>query len=113
MDASKILQYSSTFQKTAEYGPDNDPFMNVIRKADAIIQKVLSDNYQYYSKEYFGGKAFSARVVDGNPSTSVVYISTTPTIQSTEGVERATNVWWFENELTDKVRPFGVTIKVR
>lgn len=113
MDSSKILQYSSTFQKIAEYSPDNDPFINVIKKADAIIQRVLTDNYQYYSKEYFGGKAFRVIIIDGNPSTSVVYISTTPAIQSKEGVERATNVWWFENELTDKVRPLGVTIKVR
>lgn len=113
MDAQKILQYSSTFQKTAEYGPDRHPFMNVLDKVDQIIQKVLSDNREYYSREYFGGKPFTVRVVDGNPSTSVVYISTTPPIQSTEGVERATNVWWFENELTDKVRPLGVTIKVR
>lgn len=113
MDAQKILQYSATFQKTAEYGPDQDSFINVLGKADQIIQKVLSDNQAYYSKEYFGGKAFSVRIIDGNPSTSVIFISTNPPIQSQEGVERATNVWWFENELTDKVRPLGVTIKVK
>lgn len=113
MDVLKILQYSLTFQKTAEYGPNHDPFINVIKKADNIIQKVLSDNNQYYSKEYFGGKAFNVRIVGADPSTSVISISTTPAIQSTEGVERGTNVLWFENELTDKVQPLGVKIKVR
>ncbi len=113
MDSTKILQYSSTFQKIAEYGPVRDPFMNVLEKADAIIQRVLSDNREYFSREYFEGKPFTVKVVDGNPSTSVVYISTTPPIQSTKGVERDTNVLWFQNELTDKVQPLDVTIKVR
>lgn len=113
MDVSKILQYSNAFKKIAEYGSQDDPFMNVINRANEIIQKVISDNKEYYSKEYFRNKPFSVRVIDGNPSTSVVFISTNPTIQSTEGVEKATNIWWFENELTDKVKSLGITIKVR
>jgi hypothetical protein len=113
MDIFKIIRYSSAFEKAAEYGPDNDSFTNVIKSANEIIQKFCYDNKKELSREYFGGNDFSVSVIDGDSSTSIIYISTKPSIQSTKGVERATNVLYFENELTDKVRPLGVKIKVR
>lgn len=113
MNTSLILQYSTAFKKCAEEGPYRDAFMNVMNRANEIIQRVLSDNKEYYSKEYFGGQPFSVEVVDGNPSTSEIFISVKPSIQAVEGVERGTNILWFQNELTDKVTPLGVKIKVR
>jgi hypothetical protein len=113
MDTNKILQYTSIFKKIAEEAPDRDSFTNVINQTNQVIQKVLSDNNQYYSKEYFGGKLFNVRIVGGDPSTSIIYISTNVPIQASQGVEKATNVLWFENELSDKVNNLGVKIKVK
>ena len=113
MDINKILRYTSVLQKIAEEGPSNDSFTTVMNRANQIIQKVLSDNNQYYAKEYFGGKQFSVQIVGGDSSTSTIYISTNIPIQATQGVEKGTNVLWFENELSDKVSNLGVKIKVK
>lgn len=113
MDTNKILRYTSVFKKIAENGPANDSFTNVINQANQIIQKVLTENKEYYSKEYFGGRNFGVQIVGGDSLTSTIYISTNIPIQATQGVEKATNVLWFENELSDKVNNLGVKIKVK
>ncbi len=108
-----LFKYSSIFQKVSEIGPGGDPFSDVLNNAEQIIQRVLADNRDYYSKEYFAGNQFTVSVVDGDPSESIVYIKTNPHIQPANAVEMSTNVLWFENELTDKVSPLGVSVKVR
>lgn len=108
-DLEKFLKI---FEKKAEQ-IDRDSFQNVITKASFEIQKVLSENSEYYKREYFGGKDFAAAVTDGDPETSTVYISVTPDIQPTSGITQGTNQLYFENELTDKVTPFGLVVKVR
>jgi hypothetical protein len=112
MNNNKTLLYSAYFAKKAE-NIDHDPFMNVVNKATQIIQGQVRDNNSYYSKEYFGGQPFGVNVVDADPKYSIIYVETTPEIQAADGVEQSTNKMIFEIELSDKIAPLGVTVKIR
>lgn len=113
MKYSDIFNYSLSFEKIAEYGPDHSDLSKIINKAKSIIQETLNYNREYFSREYFGGKNFSVEVIGGDESNSIIWIKTTPEIQPAKGVEKATNVQYFEMEMLDKLMPLGVTLKVK